>query len=257
MKTRSVIVNLARSWVGKNEADGSFKSIIDIYNSHKPYARGVKMEYSWEWCACTWSALAIKLGYTDIIPLEISCTKLIELSQKMGIWREDDAYIPAPGDGIIYDWQDKSGKADNQNSPDHIGIVEEVKNGIITVIEGNYSNSVKRRQLEVNGKYIRGFICPKYDAETEEKKNITTTKGDYTMEMRNLKKGCKGEDVRALQILLIGRGYSCGSRGADGDFGSATESAVLAYQQKVFPNDPKEWDKIAGKKTMSSLLGAK
>lgn len=249
MKTRSAIVNLARSWIGKNEADGSFKSIIDIYNSHKPYARGVKMEYNWEWCACTWSALAIKLGYTDIIPLEISCTKLIELSQQMGIWQEDDAYIPAPGDAVIYDWQDKSGKADNKGGPDHIGIVEEVKNGIITVIEGNYSNSVKRRPLEVNGKYIRGFICPKYDAETT---TTTKTKGDYTMEMRNLKKGCKGEDVRALQILLIGRGYSCGSKGADGDFGSNTDSAVRRYQKAK----GLEVDGIAGKNTMSSLLGA-
>ena len=163
MKTRKAIVDLAKSWVGKNEADGSFKSIIDIYNSHKPYARGVKMEYDWEWCACTWSALAIKLGYTDIIPIEISCTKLIELSKKMGIWQEDDAHIPAPGDGVIYDWQDKSGKSDNKGDPDHIGIVEDVKDGIITVIEGNYSNSVKRRPVEVNGEYIRGFICPKYD----------------------------------------------------------------------------------------------
>ena len=162
MKTRKAIVDLMRSWVGKNEADGSFKSIIDIYNSHKPYARGVKMEYNWEWCACTWSAAAIKMGYTDIIPLEISCTRLIELSKKMGIWQEADDYIPAPGDGVIYDWQD-SGIGDNINSPDHIGMVEDVENGIITVIEGNYSNAVKRRPVEVNGKYIRGFICPKYD----------------------------------------------------------------------------------------------
>lgn len=246
-KTRSSIVGLARSWVGKNEADGSFKSIIDIYNSYKPYARGVKMQYDWEWCACTWSALAIKLGYTDIIPLEISCTKLIELSKQMGIWQENDAYVPAPGDGVIYDWQDKSGKADNNGDPDHIGIVEDVKNGIITVIEGNYSNSVKRRQLEVNGKYIRGFICPKYDAEAT---TTTTTKGDYTMEMKNLKKGCKGEDVRALQILLNGRGYSCGN--ADGDFGSKTDAAVRKYQKAKKLTQ----DGIAGKNTMGSLLGA-
>ena len=253
MKYASKVVAQAQAWVGLKESDGSHKQIIDIYNSHKPYARGVKMQYDWEWCACFWSALAIKLGYTDIIPLEISCTKLIELSQKMGIWVEADDHIPAPGDAVIYDWQDKSGKADNKGGPDHIGIVEEVKNGIITVIEGNYSNSVKRRQLEVNGKYIRGFICPKYDAEATTTTTTTTkTKGDYTMEMRNLKKGCKGEDVRALQILLIGRGYSCGSAGADSSFGPATDSAVRKYQKAM----GLEVDGIAGKNTMSSLLGA-
>lgn len=78
-----------------------------------------------------------------------------------------------------------------------------------------------------------------------------TTKGDYTMEMRNLKNGCKGEDVRALQILLIGRGYSCGSAGADGDFGNGTHSAVRKYQKAK----GLEVDGIVGKATMSSLLG--
>ena len=82
----------------------------------------------------------------------------------------------------------------------------------------------------------------------------TTTKGDYTMEMRNLKKGMTGEDVRALQILLNGRKYECGN--ADGYFGAKTEGAVIALQKDVFPNDPSEWDGIAGKNTMGSLLGA-
>ena len=41
------------------------------------------MEYSWPWCACTWSALAIKLGYTDIMPIEISCPELIIAAKKM------------------------------------------------------------------------------------------------------------------------------------------------------------------------------
>ena len=45
-------------------------------------------------------------------------------------------------------------------------------------------------------------------------------------QLPRLKKGSKGESVKALQLLLIGRGYSCGSWGADGDFGAATESAL-------------------------------
>ena len=73
----------------------------------------------------------------------------------------------------------------------------------------------------------------------------------YTMTMRTLKRGSKGEDVRALQILLIGRGYSCGNYGADGDFGGATEAAVRSYQ------NPRGLtiDGIAGPATMGSLLG--
>lgn len=163
-RLRSKVVALAQSWIGKNEADGSYKEIIDIYNSMTSFPRGTKMLYSWPWCACMWSALAVKLGYTDIMPVEISCSQLITLAQNMGIWQENDGYIPKSADAVLYDWDD-SGMGDNTGNPDHIGVVETVNEtaGTFIVIEGNYSNCVKRRTMEINGKYIRGFICPKYD----------------------------------------------------------------------------------------------
>lgn len=165
MKTRKEVVTLAESWVGKNEKDGSYKSIIDIYNSHSPLPRNLKMQYGWSWCACAWSALAIKLGYTDIIPIEISCGNLIEEAKKMGIWVEIDAYVPEIGDAILYDWDDK-GAGDNTGWPDHVGVVTYVNpsSGYMVVTEGNYNDSVKKRTVSLNGKYIRGFIVPKYDA---------------------------------------------------------------------------------------------
>lgn len=247
-KYASKVVEQAKAWLGLKEADGSFKPIIDTYNAHKPLARGYKVKYTDEWCATFVSAVAIQLGYTDIIPTECSCTKMIELLKKIDSFVENDAYVPKPGDIMFYDWED-SGKGENTGGADHVGIVEKVSGNTITVIEGNYSQSVKRRNIAVNGKYIRGYGVPKYDTETTK---TTTTKGDYTMEMRNLKKGCKGEDVRALQILLIGRGYSCGSAGADGDFGSNTDSAVRKYQKARGLTQ----DGVAGKNTMSKLLGA-
>ena len=157
----AAVVEKARSWLGRKESDGSFKEIIDTYNSFTPHPRGVKMDYKTAWCACFCSAVAISLGYTKIMPIEISCGQMISLAKSMGIWVENDAYIPLPGDMILYDWDD-SGKGDNTGWPDHIGIVESVSNGYIKVIEGNYSDSVKRRSILVNGKGIRGFICPKY-----------------------------------------------------------------------------------------------
>lgn len=168
-RSRNAVVELAKSWLGKNEADGSYKSIIDIYNNYGgPFPRGTKMNYGWKWCACTWSALAIKLGYTDIMPIEISCFYLIEKAKEMGIWQEDDSYIPKLGDAILYDWDDNS-VGDNKGTPDHIGIVEKLEGNKITVIEGNCSNSVKRRIMSVNGRYIRGYIAPKYTDEVVEK----------------------------------------------------------------------------------------
>lgn len=167
-KSRQAVVDLALSWEGKNESDGSYKEIIDIYNSYKgAFPRGTKMQYNWPWCACTWSALAIKLGYTSISPIEISCGFLINAAKKKNCWIESDNYIPKPGDAILYDWED-NGKGDNTSWPDHVGTVIEVYEdaGYFVVLEGNYNNAVKKRTLSINGKYIRGFITPKYDGNT-------------------------------------------------------------------------------------------
>lgn len=160
---RNDVVNLVNSWEGRNEADGTHKYIIDIYNSHLPHPRNTKMQYNWAWCACTWSALAVKLGYTDIMPIEISCYYIIEEAKKMGCWQENDAHIPGIGDGVIYDWDD-NGVGDNTGNPDHIGTVIYVnkESGYMVVMEGNYSNAVKKRTIMINGRFIRGFICPKY-----------------------------------------------------------------------------------------------
>lgn len=164
----SEVVKLAESWLGKNESDGSFKEIIDIYNSYKgSFPRGTKMKYTWAWCACTWSAIAIKLGYTEYMPIEISCGQLVENAKKMNCWVENDGYIPKPGDAILYDWDD-SGLGDNTAWPDHVGIVTYVNKeaGYIIVVEGNYDNAVKKRTLSINGRYIRGFISPLYAYES-------------------------------------------------------------------------------------------
>lgn len=164
-RSRQAVVDLAKSLEGRNQYDGSHKYIVDIYNSYKGrLPRGVKMEYNWPWCACTWSALPIKLGYTDIMPIEISCPELINRAKKMGCWVEDDAYIPKPGDAVLYDWQD-NGIGDNTGVADHVGTVIEVypESGYFVVMEGNYNKSVKRRTVSINGRYIRGFITPKYN----------------------------------------------------------------------------------------------
>lgn len=167
MYSRDNVVKLARSWIGRKESDGSHKEIIDIYNSFDgKLPRGIKMQYGWSWCACTWSALAISLGYTGIMPIEISCGELINRAKEMGCWKENDGYIPSPGDAILYDWQD-DGKGDNMGWPDHVGTVDYVDKyaGYIVAIEGNYNDEVKKRTISINGKYIRGFIAPKYSSD--------------------------------------------------------------------------------------------
>lgn len=162
--SRSVIVNILLSWKGAKEGSARHHEIIDLYNTLSPLPRGYKLTYSDAWCAGTWSAAAAKAGYTAIMPVECSCYYLIEAAKKMGIWQEDDAYVPDPGDAVLYDWSDGPNYAttNNTGTPDHVGTVWKVEGNTIYVIEGNKNNAVGVRELKVNGRYIRGFICPKY-----------------------------------------------------------------------------------------------
>lgn len=172
-KYASKVVTQAKAWLGKKESDGSFKVIIDTYNSQKPLPVGYKVKYTDEWCATFVSAVAVKLGYTDIIPPECGCDRMIDLFKKMGCWIENEDRTPNAGDIIFYDWQD-NGVGDNKGSSDHVGIVEKVSGGQIIVIEGNKGQAVSRRYLKINGKYIRGYGVPKYDTAQTTKKSVET-----------------------------------------------------------------------------------
>lgn len=248
--TRNQIVVQARSWLGCNESDGSHKKIIDVYNSHKPLAVGYKLKYTDAWCSGFVSACAIACNATDIIPTEVGCGRHISLFQKMGIWVEDDAYIPSTGDIIFYSWSD-TGVGDRTTGASHVGIVEKVEGNTIIVIEGNYSNSVKRRTLAVNGKYIRGYGVPKYDE--EEKTNAPTTayKNVVAIELPVLRKGDKGEQVKTLQRLLFAMRYELGDDPIDGIFGGKTHAAVIAFQR----SREIAVDGIVGEETWSEILG--
>ena len=158
---RTQVVECAKSFLGCKESDGSHRQIIDIYNSQKPLPVGYKVTYTDAWCATFVSAVGVKLGLTDIILPECGCGRMVALYQKAGRWTENDAYVPNPGDIIMYDWQD-SGTGDNAGAPDHVGLVVSVSGSTITVIEGNKSDSVSYRNIPVNGRYIRGYCLPNY-----------------------------------------------------------------------------------------------
>lgn len=91
------------------------------------------------------------------------------------------------------------------------------------------------------------------DTSAVKMESTTKNKEVCTVELTVLKKGAKGDSVKALQTLLIGYGYSCGKYGADGDFGSATLKAVKAYQKA----NCLTVDGEVGPATWGKLLGVK
>lgn len=165
---------------------------------------------------------------------------------------------PAPGNIVFYDFQD-SGKGDNRGFSDHVGIVVSVSGNNMKIIEGNLSNKVGYRNLTVNAKNIRGYGLPNFpegNSSSETEKTVTelpVASGgkSCSVSLPQLSKGSKGTSVKAMQHLLIGFGYSCGSAGADGDFGSGTLDSLKQFQK----SKGLTVDGICGNKSWSKLLG--
>ena len=58
--------------------------------------------------------------------------------------------MPKAGDLIFFDWE-------NDNDPDHVGIVEKVDNNYIYTIEGNSKDECKNKKYRLNYKSIYGY----------------------------------------------------------------------------------------------------
>jgi len=180
MSTASNVLDIARSWLGLNEADGSFKQILDVYNSYKPLARGYAIKTTDEWCDATVSAIAIKAGAVDLIGTEVGCERHIAIFKEKGIWIEDGTITPEPGYIILFNWDGKA--QPNDGSADHIGYVEQVYADRIICIEGNKGGKVDRRSIPLRWNLIRGFAAPKYD-QPKESEDEEMTQEEFNKKM--------------------------------------------------------------------------
>jgi len=92
---------------------------------------------------------------------------------------------------------------------------------------------------------LKGVITTRLNAGSWNRWGLMTKHFDYgtapavyELGDRVLGIGSMGDDVRAMQGALIALGYSCGKWGADGEFGSATKAAVMAFQaDRALPTD--------------------
>lgn len=160
MSNLDSVLNQARAWIGCKESNGTHKQIIDVYNSYTPHPRNYTLKYTDSWCMGFLSACFIKTGLSSLCPIECSCGTAIEVAKTMGIWEENEDIIPPVGALIMYDWDKKDGW------PEHVGIVEAVSGNQITVIEGNKSDAVGRRTINVGDASIRGYVLIKYEGAT-------------------------------------------------------------------------------------------
>ena len=214
------------------------------------YYQASKQGYEWcemfnDWCHWIASGKDAKLAQEVICQVGLygaGCIWSAKCYRNAGRWFK----TPKVGDQAYF------GK---EGSEYHTGIVSKVTDSEVYIIEGNTSGAsgvvsngggVCEKSYPIGYAKIAGYGRPLYDAEAPAEKKEEVCK----VEIKVLKKGSKGETVKALQILLIGRGYSCGSSGADGDFGAATDKAVKAYQKAKGLNA----DGVVGAKTWDKLL---
>ena len=230
-------------------------AVTDFYN-------GAKQGYAWcdvfvDWCFCKafGAELAKKLLCQPDKSAGAGCTYSAQYFKNKGQF-----YTTAPkaGDQIFFGTTMES---------THTGLVVKVEVGRVYTVEGNSSNGVFERSYMLEAANICGYGRPDWrlvdGAETPEEStsgSVTVippvssqTSGEASVILPELYKGCVGEAVRAAQLLLIGRGWSCGPDGADGDFGANTRTAVRKYQQLHDLED----DGVIGVNTWTSLLTRK
>lgn len=128
------------------------------------------------------------------------------------------------------------------------------KNGNLTMHKYFTATDCPGPYLESKFPYIEQEVNRRLgltEPEPEQTDPEKTHERVFSLNLRTLQIGSSGEDVKALQRLLIANDCDCGSWGADGEFGSDTKNAVERYQHKK----KLTVDGIAGEETLGSLLG--
>ena len=154
------VLSIAQSYLGVEMGSGQHKKIVDAYNSVNPKPVGYTVKYSDDWCDVFVTTVFQQAGLSSLIGRECGVQRHIGIMQQKGIWQ--GKVLPKAGDVITFDW-------DGGGFADHIGIVESVKDGVVTTIEGNsspYTSSgntkVNRKTYNWNASYIKGYARPNY-----------------------------------------------------------------------------------------------
>ena len=162
----SDLVETARSYIGVTEGSAAHKAIIDRYNTIQPLPRGYRVTYMDAWCAVFVSLCALISG--AVLPYECGCQEMYATFPA----KKSRTATPGIGWVIFYDW--------NQDGhTEHVGIVESVKDGLITAIEGNPNDRVGRRQIRVGDPTIYGYGVPEF--KEDKKVSNAQTIWDYLL----------------------------------------------------------------------------
>ena len=193
--------------------------------------------------------LASKLTYQPKGGFSALCSASANFYKNNGAWFS----TPAVGDQVFFNVS---------GGINHTGIVVGVTGGVVTCVEGNSSDAVRKNNYNLGTSYIAGFGRPNWSVfeeggadepapapapAPEPQKQKTCS---VTVTLPVVEYGDASMYVKVMQTLLIGRGFNCGWYGADGEYGQQTKIALFQFQQK----NGLETDCVCGERTWTKLL---
>lgn len=148
-----MMVELAKQYMNIDAAGKA--ALVEYYNAHcvalVKRERRYKMKSGDNWCAMFTSVIAHKLGIpVNKFPYEVSVGEQVKIAKSYGYYTQNMEKAKS-GDLIIFNWNGDSW-------PDHVGVIQNIKDGIITTVEGNYHGTVGERHISMKSNYIMGVI---------------------------------------------------------------------------------------------------
>ena len=190
------LADYAEQKLGIKEGTSTFNRLIDDYNNECRPSGSYRMTYNDSWCACFVSICLTHCGYSKNYN-SVDCD---ELYSKMSKYHLTNRNNVKRNDIIFYSW--KKTDADLQ----HVGIVTSRQGNIITVIEGNKSNAVSLRQINVYDSTIRHIVqLPDIKVDTSARPYCSCY--DVTQVAKDVISGKYGNGAKRKQALES-KGYN-------------------------------------------------
>lgn len=211
------LINKAISFLGVSEPTGD-DQFIKLYNQLTD--AGFAMTVAW--CAIFVTTIARLTGVaTSLIPTFASCDVGVKWFKEKGRYElakyYGGMYIPKRGDVIFY-----SSKHTQLDST-HVGYIVEVSGSIAKAIEGNKSDAVGYRTINLNDKYIIGYgrVTDFAGSSTETSSGTVSTPRTFRCSVSDFQSYLNQQYPNTIKA-------NCGAiLGIDNDFGDKTRNAAL------------------------------
>ena len=234
-------------------------------NNYNKYAPKWTEAGGWNAQNQPWCDIFVDCGFIECFGIDLASKLTYQpkggfsalCSASANFYKNNGAYFstPAVGDQVFFNVS---------GGINHTGIVVGVSGGMVTCVEGNSSDAVRKNTYAVTNSYINGYGRPNWgifsegatpveDAKPSAPEQPKVKTCSVTLNLPVIEYGDASMWVKLMQTALIGRGFNCGWYGADGEYGQQTKIALFQFQQK----NGLETDNICGQATWKKLLEVK